>query len=173
MLTHAFEAKQTHKNKESPPRTPTTKQTTQPWQHEQRHRQQNSNTPQRHKTKRTDKARRSTRRTQDNGSTGEPTSLTLTPEPKNPGSCRQTTTKENNKNKQTDNTCQQHTVSYQSTKHTHQTAQRKKARPRREKGVRVDPPKVGERVLPPPSCRLAILPIREGVGRDGLSTRGR
>ena len=34
------------------------------------------------------------------------------------------------------------------------------------------PSKGGKEIPTPPSCRLATLPIREGVGRDGLSARG-
>ena len=162
---------QTHENKENPPRTPTTKQTDNSTkQHKQKLRLQNNNTPQRHETKRTDKARRSTSRTQDNGWTRGPTSLPLTPESKT--RVLQTNSKERKKTKQT---TKQHVpathVSYQSTKHTSNKPKEKNKTSAGERGTRR--PTKGRKEIPtPPSCRLAILPVHERVGKDGLSTRG-
>ena len=66
-----------------------------------------------------------------------------------------------------------HVSSQKHEKHTTNNTKKTKARPRREKGERVDQPKVGKRCLPPPSCQLDILPIHEGVGRErAISKRG-
>ena len=146
------------------------KLTTQPSNASKEERNKN-NTPQRHEIK-TDRQSK-TEHTQDAGPRVDRKADDRTP---NSRIKNQGLAENNNNRKKTKQTTKQHVpathVSYQNTNHSQQTTQRKEARPRREKGERVDQPKVRKRFQPPPSSRLAILPIREGVGRDGLSARG-
>ena len=105
--------------------------------------------------------------------TGKPTTVPLTP-----GSTTRVLQKAQKRQKEKNKTNKQTTRASNTRKlstlkpHPTNNTKKTKARPRREKGERVDQPKVGKRFLPPHSCRLAILPIRERVGRDGPSARG-
>ena len=176
MVTHAFEASADTRKKREPPTHTHQKQTnklnraTQAKKKETKTTRRNAT-----KTRRTDKARRSTSRTQDHGRTGKPTTVPLTPGSKT----RVLQTNNNEREKKTKQTNKQHVsathVSYQNNKiHNKQHKRKPKQDPGGRKGneLRVDQPKVEKGFLPPPSGRLAILPIHEGVGRDGLSARG-
>ena len=112
VVTHTFKAEaDTRKKREPPTHTHHNKQTTQPGNASKEKRNKN-NTPQRHENKKDRQARRSTSRTQDHGWTGKPTTVPLTPGSKT-RVLQRTTTKERKQNKQTNkqtnNTCQQHT----------------------------------------------------------------
>ena len=172
-FTHTFKAEADTRKKRGPPtHTHQNKPTTQPSNSSKERKKQTQHvaTPRKQKDR---QARRSTSRTQDHGWTGKPTTFPLTPGSKT--RVLHANTNKGKQNKQTTN--KQHVpathVSYQSTKtDTTNNTKKNKARPRREKGERVDQPKVGKRFQPPPSGRRAILPIHEGVGRDGLSAGG-
>ena len=173
MVTHTFKAKaDTQKKREPPTHTQHSKQTTQPSKHKQEGnetRKQHAATPQIQKDRQS-----KTEHKQDAGPRVDRKANNV---PLTPGSTTRVLRKTKKKTEQKKTqTSKQHVpathVSYQSTNQTANNTKKTKARPRREKGERVDQPKVGKRFLPPPSCRLAILPIHEGVGRDGLSARG-
>ena len=170
MFTHAFKAKADTRKKREPPTHPQQKeQTTQP---SNASKEERKDTTRRNATE-TKRQTSKTEHQQDAGPRVDRKANHSSPNSriKNQGLASKDQPRKKNNKQQTKGPATH--VSYQSTRHKHQTTQRKtRARPRREKGELGDPPKARKKSQPPPSCRLAILPIHEGVGRDGLSARG-
>ena len=162
--------KQTHESKENPPRTPnqTNKNSTEQRQQEEKDTKRRFATIKERQTSKTEHQQDAGPREDRKANHSSPNSRI-----KNQGlACEHQQRKRKNKQTNKQTTRANNTRKLSKHKNTHKTTQRKtKARPRREKGDRVDQPKVGKRFQPPPSGRLAILPIREGVGRDGPSAR--
>ena len=172
-FTHTrLKQKQTRERKEDPPRTLT--KTNQQLNRATQAKKKETNTTRRN-AKKTKRQTSKTEHKQDAGPRVDRKANNISPNSriKNQGlACEhQHREAKQTNNKQTTRASNSRKLSKHKTDTTNNT-KKNKARPRREKGERVDQPKVGKRFQPPPSGRRAILPIHEGVGRDGLSAEG-
>ena len=167
--THTFKQKQHTTTKQKTPHAHPARNTTQQsnaskkdtgTNKEKTHRQEPENTSRPSKTKHEQTA----------GPTEDRTAHLLTLTPEGPRSYSRRKKARNQQDKQKQESATHVSYKYQNKQGRENTKQHT-ARPRRAKGVRVNRPRARKRIRPPPSCQLAILPIHEGVGRDGLSAR--